>query len=36
VLTGDRIDLALDSKEVRVERAADGCAPSSQGREGVP
>jgi lipopolysaccharide export system protein LptA len=34
VLTGDRIDLALDSKEVRVERAHGRLRPEAHKREG--
>lgn len=34
VLTGDRIDLALDSKEVRVERARGRLRPEAHKREG--
>jgi lipopolysaccharide transport protein LptA len=37
VLTGDRIDLALDSKEVRVERARGRLRPEvHKGERGVP
>jgi len=37
VLTGDRIDLALDSKEVRVERARGRLRPElHKGEKGVP
>jgi lipopolysaccharide export system protein LptA len=37
VLTGDRIDLALDSKEVRVERARGRLRPEvHKGEKGAP
>ena len=35
VLTGDRIDLALDSKEVHVERARGRLRPEAHKREGL-